>query len=172
MKRFWLLATLLAVSTAQAEVVKLESGAWRVEHEIVVTGSPEVVYDAFTGDVSGWWDHTMSENPKSLVIEAKPGGQFLEIFDDSGDGAEHARVIYAKRGELLRMRGPLGLSGFAIDMVYSISFAADGEQTRVKLDLKGAGEFDQTWAEAVDGVWHHFLVERFQAYVEAGKHLE
>jgi hypothetical protein len=48
---------------------------------------PEAVYDAATGDISGWWDHYTSEHPKKLYLEAKPGGGFYEIFNDSGDGS-------------------------------------------------------------------------------------
>lgn len=31
-------------------------------------------YDAIRGDISGWWDHSISEKPYRLYIEAKPGG--------------------------------------------------------------------------------------------------
>ena len=34
-------------------------------------------------------------------IEPRPGGGFIEIFDDEGNGVLHATVIYADRGKLL-----------------------------------------------------------------------
>ncbi|MDX1746107.1 MAG: hypothetical protein R3324_09240, partial [Halobacteriales archaeon] len=67
------------------------------ELEVTLTGSPEAIYDAITGDVSAWWDHRFSDEPHSFVLEARPGGRFLEVFDESGDGVLHATVIYAHR---------------------------------------------------------------------------
>ena len=77
-------------------------------------GGTVFVFDHLTGDISAWWDHSFSPNPYHLYIEARPGGGFYEIFDNAGDGAIHATVILAKRGEMFRMEGPLGLSGQAL----------------------------------------------------------
>ena len=66
-------------------------------------GDPVFVYDHLTGDISDWWDHSFSEKPYKLFIEARPGGGFYEIFDESGDGVKHATVIFAQRGHMLRM---------------------------------------------------------------------
>ena len=98
------LAGLLVPLPASASITELDLGGFAIELTANVPGSPEVVYDAMTGDVSGWWDHHFSENPKALYIEAKPGGGFYEIFDESGDGAKHAEVIFAQRGKLLRLQ--------------------------------------------------------------------
>lgn len=168
----WLWALLAPLASARGEVTRLEDASWAVDLEIVLPGSPEVIYDAMTGDISGWWDHSFSEDPKQLYIEARPGGGFYEIFDDSGDGVRHAEVIFARRGEMLRLRGPLGFSGHALDMVHTLSFTAAGDSTRVALRINATGEHEAGWAEAVDGVWHHFLFERLAPYVAAGKHLE
>ncbi len=149
------------------EVRELSLGAFAFERELVVPGSPDVVYDAMTGDVSGWWDHTFSESPEQLVLEAKPGGRFYEAFAP-GQGALHATVIYADRGKLLRFDGPLGLSGKALQMVHTFRFEPVGDSTRVTLEVHAAGELEDGWAEAVENVWRHFLVERFKPYVEAG----
>jgi len=91
----WLL---LAPLGARSETKELKTGAFQIVQEVVLPASPEAVYDAATGDISGWWDHHVSDHPKKLYIEAKPGGGFWEIFDDSGDGVLHATVIYAERG--------------------------------------------------------------------------
>lgn len=159
----------LTVSPARARTSEIETGGFRVDHEMVLPGTPGEIYDAITGDVSGWWDHSMSANPKKFFIEARPGGGFYEIFNDRGDGVRHAVVIYADRGKLLRFEGPLGLSGYAIHMVHTIEFAAEGtDRTRLHLTVRAAGEIQDGWAEAVDRTWHHFLVERFKPYVESG----
>lgn len=170
------LATLLsaaAVVSSAAGTKELETGAFAIEHELVLPGAPETIYDAITGDISEWWDHSFSESPSKLYIEAKPGGGFWEIFDDSGDGVLHATVIFAQRGQMLRFDGPLGLSGRAIHMVHTYEFAhAGADSTRLKVTVRACGEIEGSLAETVDRVWWHFLVEQFKPYVEAGKHFD
>ncbi|MGQ0720272.1 MAG: SRPBCC family protein [Candidatus Eiseniibacteriota bacterium] len=165
----WIALAVLAVRPTAA--TELPTGSFTFEKQIVVPGAPAVIYDAMTGDVSGWWDHHFSEHPKALYIEAKPGGGFYEIFDDSGDGAKHAEVIFAKRGEILKMRGPLGFSGNAIDLVHTFRFAAEDDSTRVTLTLNAVGQLEEGWQQAAEQVWDHFLVEQFKTWVEAGRHL-
>jgi uncharacterized protein YndB with AHSA1/START domain len=139
------------------------------EKEVVLIGPPESVYDAITGDISGWWDHSFSDKPYKLYIEAKPGGGFFEIFNENGDGVKHATVIYAERGKLLRMDGPLGLSGKAIQMVTTYAFSPAGnDSTKLILSVHGAGEVEEGIPAIVEKVWDHFLIERFKPYYEAG----
>lgn len=91
----------------------------------------------------------------------------MEAFDDKGNGAWHATVIYAERPKRLRFNGPLGLSGSAVDVVTSLDFEPTDRGTRVKLSVHAAGEYHKDWPAAVEGVWRHFLVERFLPYVTA-----
>ena len=152
---------------------ELRQGGFAVEHSLVLPGAPETIYDAISGDISGWWDHTFSEKPAKFVLEPKPGGGFWEIFSASGDGVKHAEVIYAQRGKLLRFDGPLGLSGHAVHMVCTYQFDAVGtDSTRLGFSAHASGEFEDGWPALVDGVWRHFLFERFKPYVETGKHLK
>lgn len=165
-------AILVFGGVAGAERRELPTGAFTVEFDLVLPGAPETIYDAITGDISEWWDHSFSKSPQRFYIEAKPGGGFWEIFDDSGDGVLHATVIYAHRGKILRFDGPLGFSGKAVHMVHTCQFANVGtDSTRLDFSVRAAGEIDDGWAEAVEQVWWHFLVERFKPYVESGRHL-
>jgi len=155
-------------SFTHAEVKSLTIGGFEFTNTITVPGTPQAVFDLFTGDISPWWDHHFVERPKKLYIEPKPGGGFYEIFDDAGNGALHATVIYADRGRTLRMVGPLGLSGHPLDVVCSLDFEAleDGG-TRVDLTVRAAGEAQEGWGAIVEEVWKHFLVEQFKPYAEA-----
>lgn len=158
---------------ADAEIRELQTGAFEITHRLVLPGAPETIYDAVTGDISEWWDHTFSGNPWKLYIEAKPGGGFWEIFDESGDGVRHATVIYARRGKAIRFEGPLGLSGRAIQMVHSYTFSHVGtDSTALELSVHGCGEIEPGLAETVEKVWLHFLVEQFKPYIESGRHLD
>ncbi len=149
----------------------LEIHAYKISHELNVPGTPGEVFDALSGDISDWWDHSFSENPKSLYIEPKPGGGFFEIFDEAGNGVKHATVIAAERGKLLRFEGPLGLSGKAVQLISSYELSAAGvDSTNLKFELHGLGELDDELAKIIDNVWYHFLFERFKPYIENKKH--
>lgn len=152
-----------------AENQLLEIRGARITHELTLPGTPEMIYDAISGDISGWWDHSFSDNPAKFYIEAKPGGGFFELFDGSGDGVQHATVTFAQKGKLLRFEGPLGLTGRALHLIHSYEFAAQGaDSTHLKLTINGIGELDQDLVNLVDSVWHHFLFERFKPFVEGG----
>jgi hypothetical protein len=141
------------------------------EQQLTLPGNPEKIYDAITGDISGWWDHSFSEKPYKLYIEAKPGGGFYEIFNESGDGVKHATVTIAERGKMLRFEGPLGLSGMAVNLVNTYKFEPVGkDSTRLQLSVHGAGEVPEGIPAIVESVWHHFLFERFKPYIEEGRY--
>jgi len=146
------------------------TGSFAFSFAVDLPGPPDAMYDALTGDVSGWWDHSMSGAPLALVIEPRPGGRFLETFDDSGDGVVHATVTYAKRGEKLQMVGPLGLAGRAIHMVTTWELAPlDGERSRLAVTVHASGEIHPGWDTVVEATWHHFIDERFVPWVTAGQ---
>lgn len=157
-------------ASVRAETGPLKTGGFTVEHTLTLPGAPEAIYDAISGDISPWWDHTFSGDPARFYIEAKPGGGFMEIMKGGRGGVRHATVIYADRGKALRFEGPLGLSGYAIQMVHTYTFEAVGpDSTRLSLSVHAAGEIQDGWAEAVDRTWHHFLFDRFKPYVESGR---
>ncbi|MBT8379073.1 MAG: SRPBCC domain-containing protein [Ignavibacteria bacterium] len=143
------------------------------EKEVILQGTPEQIYDAATGDISGWWDHSFSDNPKKFYIEPKPGGGFWEIFDDEGNGILHAKVIAADRGKLLRFDGPLGLAGIAIQIVTTYSFEPAGSDSALFIvSVHASGEVGDGIPAIVESVWDHFIFEQFQPYIQEGKHLE
>jgi len=152
---------------------KAKYDVFSFEKEVTLPGTPDTIYDAVTGDISGWWDHSFSEHPLELYIEPYAGGGFWEIFDDQGNGVLHATVIYADRGKILRFSGPLGLSGKAINIVATYEFEPVGEySTLFKLSVHAAGEVDEGVPALVESVWEHFIFERFEPYIESGDYLK
>lgn len=140
--------------------------------EVILPGTPEQIFNAATGDISGWWDHSFSETPKKLFIEAKPGGGFWEIFDDEGNGALHATVIYCEKPKMIKFDGPFGLSGRAVQIVTTYEFSESGnDSTLMKVSVHGSGELEPDLPALVEKVWEHFIFERFKPYIESGKHL-
>jgi uncharacterized protein YndB with AHSA1/START domain len=158
----------VAPRPTKAEVISAAPGKFKVEVAIDLPATPNEVYDAVTGDISPWWDHSFHQHPKKLFIEAKPGGGFWEIFDDSGDGVLHATVNYTERGKILRYTGPLGFSGIAAEFVTTYQFSPAGTGTHLKVTAVAAGDVDEKTAAIVDQVWHHFLYERLKPYIESG----
>ena len=138
---------------------------------ITVPETPENTYDAATGDISPWWDHSMSGAPYSLTIDPHPGGGFIERFNAEGDGALHATVILAERGKRLRFEGPLGLSGMAVTLVTTYEFRPRGpDSTVLTYHVAMSGALPEGVPEIVRKTWHHFMVERFKPYIESGRH--
>jgi hypothetical protein len=166
------LAALVLVSPAGAEKnLPPPYGTFSFELSLILPGTPDEIFGAITGDIGGWWDHKFSENPKAFYLEPRAGGAFMEVFDDKGNGVRHAEVIYCDRPKMIRFEGPLGLTGHAIHMVFTYKFEAVGaDSTRLTLVADAAGHVEEGWAAAVEGVWKHFLIERFKPYVEAGRH--
>lgn len=162
------LVTMTGVS--HSKVTYKSDTAFSIEREVILPLTPTEAYDVMTGDISGWWDHKFSEAPTQFFIDPKPGGGFYEIFDDGGDGVLHGTVIYAQRGKLLRFEGPLGFSGKAVNLVMTYAYEADEAGTRVKLTVNAAGRIEEGWAEAVDRLWYHFLIEQLKPYVESGRY--
>ena len=150
----------LAVASPRSSatgVERFEPLGFRFQLDVEVPLAPEAAFDAFTGDVSPWWDHRMSEEPTRFEIEPAAGGAFVEIFDESGAGLHHAQVTWAQRGKRLVFRGPLGFHGRAVDMVHSFDFEATEAGTRLTARVHGLGEFEESEPAVVEAVWEHFL---------------
>lgn len=161
-----------AVILEAQEEQKPKYDVFSFQKKVVLPVSPQVLYDAVTGDISGWWDHRFSEHPKAFYIERKPGGGFYEIFDDNGNGILHATVIYAERGKLLRFDGPLGLSGKAIKLVTTYKFEDQSrDSTLFTVSVHASGEVDPGIPQIVEKVWEHFIFERLKPYIESREYL-
>ncbi|MBU1921045.1 hypothetical protein KKG66_09375 [bacterium] len=162
----------LSNSSVYAELREHEVTGYVSIHELKLLGSPEVIYDAMTGEIGGWWDHNFSGHPVSFRIEPKPGGGFYEIFDETGNGVKHGTVIYADRGKRLTFEGPLGLNGLALHLVATYNYTAEGDSTLLNVTINYSGQISKENAGVIDQVWHHFLFDGLKPYIEAGKHLE
>ena len=163
------LCLMVSACLAQAAPVPFQAAGYTISVDVMLPVSPERAFDMMTSDIGGWWDHTVSDYPKRLYLEPRPGGGFYEIFDDAGNGVQHAVVTYAERGKRLRMEGPLGLAGQAIQMVTTWDYQAAGDSTRVLCTVNLSGQTDAAMAGTVDGVWQHLLIEQLKPWAEARK---
>lgn len=163
------LAVAALTPAARAAIDPLPAGGFKISQVVMLPGSPERAYDAATGDIAPWWDHTFHDKPLRLVIEPWAGGGFWEIWNAEGEGVKHATVTWAERGKRLRIDGPLGLAGNAITLVTTWDFAAKGDSTQLTCTANLAGAVPPGLEKAVDGVWRHFLGEGLKPYVESGR---
>lgn len=81
-----LLCGLLAAASWAQEVREFTPRGFSFEDSVVLPVDPATAFDLATGDVRPWWDHSFSEKPRALTIEARPGGRFFETFDEAGNG--------------------------------------------------------------------------------------
>jgi hypothetical protein len=166
-KKFNLFLLLLVLLPTTSKAVDwAESGSFNFIVETTVDGTSGKVFEAITGDISGWWDHSFSEKPLKLYVDPYPGGAFMEIFDEEGNGVRHAVVTAADYGRLLRYEGPLGLAGSALFMVTTWSLSdVDGGQTLVTISVHGAGEMQDGIPDILEKTWTHFLVGQLKPFL-------
>lgn len=89
---------------------------------------------------SRWWSksHTYSGDSAQLSLDARPGGCWCEKL--SGGGIEHARVIYADRGKVLRLSGAFGpLQSGAVIATLTFALKAEGAGTALTVTYVAGG---------------------------------
>ena len=166
MKKLAFAAAIMYATMSFAQPTEFTPRGFSFTDSVMLPVSADSAFDVMTGDVSPWWDHHISEHPKALIIEAKPGGAFMEVFDDKGNGVQHAVITYADRGKRLRMEGPLGLAGRAIQHVATWDYEQRPGGCMLKLTDNMQGQIDDKTAAIVQQVWHHFLYDGVKAYLE------
>jgi uncharacterized protein YndB with AHSA1/START domain len=132
-------ASMLAMP-AQADVKETRENGFTIEATVMADASPATVYRQLVR-VAGWWDpkHTWSGSAQNLKLEPKAGGCFCEKLAGGGS-VQHARVIFAQPGKLLRLEGALGpLQDMAVSGILSFNLAPDGPGTRIHMTYRVAG---------------------------------
>ena len=114
-----------------------------IESVVTTTAAPTAAYAALTRKVSQWWDpaHTWSGSARNLSIDARAGGCFCEKLGQGGS-VQHARVIWAQSGKILRLEGAFGpLQDMAVSGVLTFKLAPEGTGTKLTLTYRVAGAF-------------------------------
>jgi uncharacterized protein YndB with AHSA1/START domain len=130
---------LLPVAAA-AELKQAGPDGAFIEHRFQIAATPAVAWQALVHP-ERWWpaDHTWSGVPGKLSLAPEAGGCFCERWE--GGSVEHARIVMARPGELLRMRGSLGpLQEMALTGVLTIALAAKGGGTEATVTYRLSGD--------------------------------
>ncbi|WP_439619843.1 SRPBCC family protein [Hyphomonas sp.] len=125
--------TLLLASsaTAHAEVLAAAPDHYELKQEAVSTLAPGELWDRLIHP-EVWWhpDHTFSGASEHLSLDLKAGGLWKETWDDGS--VVHGTVLTVLNGKLLRLDAPFGpLQDKGVNVIWTISLAAEGEGTRV-----------------------------------------
>lgn len=156
MRRMIVAAALLAGWPAAGEVTKSEPSGFVSTHKLVIAAPPEKVWETIVRP-SAWWskDHSYSGDAANLSIDPRPGGCWCEKL--TGGAIEHARVIYADRGRVLRVDGAFGpLQSGAVTGTLTFALKAEGQGTAVTVTYVVGGFHPagvSGFAQAVDGVF-------------------
>jgi uncharacterized protein YndB with AHSA1/START domain len=157
--------SLLIASPAVAEVKSATDAGFEVSRTATVNATPAQVFLAL-GLPSRWWSkaHTYSGNSRNLSMAVTAGGCFCEKNPANGASIEHARVVYAQPGRLLRLRGSLGpLQAEAVTgtLTWELKAVAGGTEVRQTYVVGGyvrggaalfAGPVDQVLGEQLAGL--------------------
>ncbi len=163
------LVAALACGAAHAEVASSSASGFEIRLERRLTATPAASYRAL-GEINRWWSdaHTWSGHASNLSLSMKAGGCLCERWRDGE--VEHARVIYAAPGQLLRLDAPLGpLQTLAVNAILSFELTAadNGTKLAVTFRVTGDGTISQL-ATPVDGVITE-QVDRYTRFLATGK---
>jgi uncharacterized protein YndB with AHSA1/START domain len=131
---------LLLPSIAMSEVKQSAPDGAVIEHRFQIAASPDAAWQMLVHPERYWpADHTWSGDPGNLSLVPEAGGCFCERW--SGGSAEHARVVMARPGQLLRLRGALGpLQEMAVTGVLTVTLAAKDAGTEAVVVYRLSGD--------------------------------
>ena len=169
--------TLLAVAlqlvagAAFADTSAVSPTGFLVTHRHEVRATPQQVYEAI-GRIGRWWNevHSYSGHASNMRLELVGGGCFCENWD--GNSVQHAQVLQARPGSLVRLQGGLGpLQPLPLNAILTFAIVRVGDKTQLTVTYLVAGNTDaglDKLAGPVDSVIGE-ATERLVAYAESGK---
>jgi hypothetical protein len=164
-------ALLGGASAALAETSAVSPSGFLVTHRHEVRANPQQVFEAI-GRIGQWWSdvHTYSGHAANLTLDLAAGGCFCEKWE--GNSVQHAQVISARRGSLVRLQGALGpLQPLPVSAILTFAIATVGDKTQLTVTYNVAGNADAALdklAGPVDTVIGE-AANRLVSYIESAK---
>lgn len=147
-------AMMSAVMPASAKVVQADTSGFVVAEEAEVAANADIIWAALIHP-GRWWSkaHSWTGDARNFSMTIKQGGCFCETLPAAGF-AEHARIIFARKGKLLRLSGALGpLQGEALSGTLTIKIAPGREgSSRVTFEYVVGGYSRLALAELAPAV--------------------
>ncbi|MEQ8312469.1 MAG: hypothetical protein RIA72_17445 [Sphingopyxis sp.] len=144
MTRFAVLGALVSAPTAQAKIIDQSEIGFTVAHTAQVAAPPAEVWKMLRMPQS-WWskEHSWSGDAANFWLDSQAGGCFCEKLPDAGAGlgsVQHARIVFAKPNELLRLSGALGpLQGEAVSGTLTIQIKETPTGSALRFDYVVGG---------------------------------
>ena len=135
-----LAAVLLLPSAAIAELRHSAPDSVLIEHRYPLSAAPAIAWQALVHP-ERWWpeDHTWSGVRANLELVPAAGGCFCEKW--ASGSAEHARVLMALDGQLLRLRGSFGpLQEMGVTGILTVTLTPDEQGTEAKVTYRISGD--------------------------------
>lgn len=146
------------------EFLKTPVRAAVVQTEITINAKPAAVYDAFVHRCGEWFyenEQTRTATPSRM--ENRVGGNFSMILPDGGENLL-ATVTMLKPGWKIRLRGDCTMpNAFVANM--TVTFHEAGEGTRVHIEHRMAGEFEDDLPAGFEEGWADGL-SKLKALIE------
>jgi uncharacterized protein YndB with AHSA1/START domain len=152
--RVAIIATLALMGAAPAagEVKEASDSGFTVNHVKTVAASPDKVWTALI-EPGRWWSsaHSWSGDAKNFSLDPRAGGCFCERW--STGEVEHGRVVFAAKGQMLRVRGALGpLQSEAVTGTLTFTLKPEGTGTRISVDYVVGGHARFAMKDVASGV--------------------
>lgn len=151
---------------AAAKVIDQSEAGFTVAHTAQVAATPEDVWKMLKMPQK-WWskEHSWSGDAANFWLDSQAGGCFCEKLPDTGKGlgsVQHARILFAKPNEILRLSGAFGpLQGEALTGTLTIQIKETPTGAAIRFDYVVGGYMRFKISEiapAVDGVIGEQLV--------------
>ena len=160
-----------AAGAALAETSAVSPSGFLVTHHHEVHATPQQVYEAI-GRIGRWWndEHSYSGHASNMSLNLVAGGCFCEAWEQNS--VQHAQVIQAWHGSLVRLQGALGpLQRLAVNGILTFAINKSGDKTLLTVTYNVAGNADaglDKLAAPVDSVIGD-AADRLVAYLESAR---
>jgi uncharacterized protein YndB with AHSA1/START domain len=150
------IATLGAIPAA-AKVIDQSEIGFTVAHTAQVAASPEDVWKMLRTPEK-WWskEHSWSGDAANFWLDSQAGGCFCEKLPGEGGAmgsVQHARIIFAKPAEMMRLSGAFGpLQGEAVTGTLTIQIKKTGAGAAIRFDYVVGGYMRFKVADIAPGV--------------------
>jgi uncharacterized protein YndB with AHSA1/START domain len=166
-------ALLLLAAPASAAVVTSSPSAFTLGYTATVKATPDAVWSLLV-NLPGWWSasHSYSGKAASLSIDPRAGGCWCERWTGAkgeANSVEHARIVMALPGKLLRAVGGFGpLQQAPVYAVLSVTLKPVDGGTQLGMTYAASGDVAGGMvaiAPAIDAV----LGQQFDNLVKAAR---
>ena len=139
-----MIGALALAPAASAKVVDQSDAGFSVAHTAQVAATPADVWKMLRMPQS-WWskEHSWSGDGANFWLDSQAGGCFCEKLPDTGSGVgsvQHARILFSKPGQLLRLSGAFGpLQGEALTGTLTIHIKETPTGSALRFDYVVGG---------------------------------